>query len=153
VAGQAETPQDRLSLELREAMKARQTTRVSALRLLITSAKNRQVELGHPLTEDEFQEVAQREVKRRREAIEAFEAAGRADRAATEREEQIILEAYLPAALSDAEIEEMIEQAVTSTGAAGPADLGKVMGLVMGQAKGRADGRAVQERVRRRLGG
>ena len=151
VADQTDTPQERLSQELRDAMKAQEKTRVSTLRLLAASAKNRQVELGHPLTDDEFQEVARREVKRRREAIEAYERAGRTDRADVEREEQAVLEAYLPTALTDSEVEALIEQAIAESGASRPGDLGKVMGLVMGKAKGRADGKAVQERVRRRL--
>jgi len=134
------------------SMTAREALRVSVLRLLTASVKNREIELGHPLTDEEFQEVARREVKRRREAIEAYEAAGREDRAAQEREEQAVLETYLPAGLSDAEVDVLIEQAIAETGASAPSDLGKVMGLVMGRAKGRTDGRAVQERVRRRLG-
>ena len=142
----------RLSRELREAMKAREALRVSVLRLLTASVKNREIELGHPLTDEQFQEVARREVKRRREAIEAYEAAGREDRAAQEREEQAVLETYLPAGLTDGEVDALIEQAIAETGASAPSDLGKVMGLVMGRAKGRTDGRAVQERVRRRLG-
>ena len=152
VAEPGESLKVRLSRELREAMKAREALRVSVLRLLTASVKNREIELGHPLTDEEFQEVARREVKRRREAIEAYEAAGREDRAAQEREEQAVLETYLPAGLSDAEVDVLIEQAIAETGASAPSDLGKVMGLVMGRAKGRTDGRAVQERVRRRLG-
>jgi uncharacterized protein YqeY len=143
---------ERLAREMREAMKGREKIRLSALRLLTASVKNREVELGHPLSDEEFQEVARREVKRRREAIEAYEGAGRPDRAAQEREEQRVLEAYLPAGLSDADVAALIQEAVEATGATGPGDVGKVMGYVMGKAKGRADGRAVQEQVRARLG-
>jgi len=153
VAARSESLKERLSRELREGMKARQPLRVSVLRLLAASVKNREVELGHALTDDEFQEVARREVKRRREAIEAYEQAGREDRAARERDEQALLEAYLPAALADTEVDALIDQAMAETGATGPGDLGKVMGLVMARARGRANGRSVQERVRRRLGG
>jgi len=152
VAEPGESLKVRLSRELREAMKAREALRVSVLRLLTASVKNREIELGHLLTDEQFQEVARREVKRRREAIEAYEAAGREDRAAQEREEQAVLETYLPAGLTDGEVDALIEQAIAETGASAPSDLGKVMGLVMGRAKGRTDGRAVQERVRRRLG-
>jgi uncharacterized protein YqeY len=106
-----------------------------------------------PLTDDEFVEVATREVKKRKEAVEAFAGAGREDRAAIEREEQEILEAYLPAGLTDVEVDSLIEQAVAATGATGPGDLGPVMRLVMAEAKGRADGQAVQAKVRARLGG
>ncbi len=143
----------RLSEELRAAMKARQPIRVAALRLLTAAVKNREVELRHPLSEEEFVEVAAREAKRRREAIEAYERAGRKDRADTEREELGILEAYLPAALDDEAVELLIEEAVAATGASSTGDLGRVMGYVMGKAKGRVDGRAVQAKVRARLGG
>jgi uncharacterized protein YqeY len=145
------TLKERLAAEMREAMKARQAVRLSALRLLSASVKNREVELRHPLSDEEFVEVAIREVKRRREAIAAYESAGREDRADREREEQRVLEAYLPAAMSDEEVDAIIEDAVAATGAAGPGDVGKVMGQVMGKAKGRVDGRAVQEKVRARL--
>jgi uncharacterized protein len=142
----------RLGEDMRAAMKAREKVRLSAIRMLAAAVTNREVEVGHPLTDEEFIEVATREVKRRKEAIEAFAGAGREDRAATEREEQHILEAYLPAGLSDAEVEALIEEALAATGAAGPGDLGKVMGYVMGKAKGRVDGKAVQATVRSRLG-
>lgn len=145
------TLKERLAVEMREAMKARQAVRLSALRLLSASVKNREVELRHPLSDQEFVEVAVREVKRRREAIEAYESAGREDRAEVEREEQRVLEAYLPAALGDEEVDAIIEEAVAATGAAGPGDMGKVMGQVMAKARGRVDGRAVQEKVRARL--
>ncbi|TML01257.1 MAG: GatB/YqeY domain-containing protein [Actinobacteria bacterium] len=133
---------------MRTALKAGEKVRLSTLRLLSAAVTNREVELGHPVTDDEFVGVANREVKRRREAIEAYTAGGRADRAATEREEQHVLEAYLPAGLSELEVDALIEEAVAATGAAGPGDVGKVMGVVMAKAKGRVDGKLVQARVR-----
>lgn len=142
---------ERLATEMRAAMKERDAVRLGALRLLTAAVKNREVELRHSLSDDEFVEVATREVKRRREAIEAYEKAGREDRAAVEREEQRVLESYLPAALSEPELAALIEEAVSATGATGAGDLGKVMGYVMGKAKGRVDGKAVQGRVRDRL--
>jgi uncharacterized protein len=144
---------ERLGEEMRAAMKAREKVRLSALRMLTAAVKNREVEVGHALSDDEFVEVAGREVKRRKEAIEAFENAGRADRAQTEREEQEVLEAYLPAGLSEPEVDALLDEAMTSTGAVAPGDMGKVMGYVMGKAKGRVDGKAVQAKVRERLGG
>jgi uncharacterized protein YqeY len=144
---------DRLATEMREAMKARQAVRLSALRLLSASVKNREVELRHPLNDEEFVEVAVREVKRRREAVEAYESAGREDRAERELEEQRVLEAYLPAALTDEELDALIDEAIAATGAAVPGDMGKVMGRVMGKARGRVDGKAVQGKVRARLSG
>jgi hypothetical protein len=142
----------RLAEDMRAALKARERVRLSAIRMLTAAVTNREVEVGHPLTDEEFVEVATREVKRRREAIDAFARAGRDDRAAVEREEQQVLEAYLPAGLSDDEVEALIEEAVSTTGASGPGDLGKVMGYVMSKAKGRVDGKAVQAMVRTRLG-
>ena len=143
---------DRLSEETTAALRAGEKIRLSTLRLLSAAVKNREVELRHPLDDDEFVEVATREAKRRREAIEAYEKADREDRAATEREELGVLEEYLPAGLTDQEVDALIDQAIARTGAAGPGDMGKVMSSVMAEAKGRADGRAVQARVRSRLG-
>jgi uncharacterized protein YqeY len=136
---------------MRQAMKAREKVRLSALRLLSAAVKNREVELRRELSDDEFVEVATREVKRRKEAVAAYDSAGRPDRAAVEREEQEILEAYLPEGLSQEEVKAMIEEAVAATGASGPGDMGAVMGVVMGRAKGRVDGKAVQQLVRDRL--
>ncbi len=143
----------RLAEEMRAALKARERVRLGALRMLAAAVKNREVELGHGLDDPELVEMATREVKRRQEAIEAFDRAGRQDRADQEREEKVVLEAYLPARLTGDEVDALIEEAVTSTGAAGPGDLGKVMGHVMSKGRGRLDGRAVQERVRARLSG
>src|SRR2546422_3134376 len=143
----------RLVEEQRAALKSGKKIRLSALRMLSAAVTNREVEVGRPLTDEEFVEVATREVKRRKEAVEAFAAAGRQERAATEQEEQQVLETYLPAGLSEDEVASLIEEALSVTGAAGPGDLGKVMGYVMGKAKGRVDGKAVQARVRARLGG
>jgi uncharacterized protein len=143
----------RLVEEQRGALKSRQKIRLSALRMLSAAVTNREVEVGRPLTDAEFVEVAAREVKRRKEAVEAFAGAGRPDRADTEREEQRVLEGFVPAGLSDAETESLIDEAISATGAGGPGDLGKVMGYIMGKAKGRVDGKAVQAQVRARLGG
>ncbi len=145
------TLKDRLATEMRTAMKERDAVRLATLRLLTAAVKNREVELRHPLSDEEFVEVATREVKRRREAIEAYEKAGREDRASTERAEQQVLESYLPEALSEEELDALIEEGFQATGATGAGDLGKVMGYVMGKAKGRVDGKAVQARVRDRL--
>ena len=144
---------DRLSVELREAMKARDTTRLATLRLLSAAVRNREVELGHELSDVELQAVASTEVKRRREAAEAFEQGGRPELAEKERAEQAILETYLPEQLSGEELDAIIDEAVAATGASGPGDLGQVMGQVMARAKGRAEGGEVRRRVAERLGG
>jgi uncharacterized protein YqeY len=145
------TLKDRLATEMRAAMKERDAVRLATLRLLTAAVKNREVELRHPLSDEEFMQVATREVNRRREAIEAYEKAGREDRASTERAEQQVLESYLPEPPSKEELGALIEEALRATGATSAGDLGRVMGYVMGKAKGRVDGKAVQARVRERL--
>lgn len=144
-------PKDRLNREMREALKAGHKVRLSALRLLHAAVKYREVELRREVTDEEFMEVVAREVKRRVEAAEAYEPAGRQDLLDREREEQAVLEAYLPAALSEEELASLVEEAVQATGASGPGDLGKVMGFVMGKARGRVDGAKVNALVRARL--
>jgi uncharacterized protein YqeY len=147
----AENLKERLAREMRESLKAGQRTRLGALRLLSASIKNREVEVGHALSDDEVVEVAGREIKRRREAIEAYRGAGRQELVDKESEEQRVLEAYVPAGLDEAAVAALVDEAIAETGAAGPGDIGKVMSHVMGKAKGRVDGRAVQALVRERL--
>ena len=144
---------ERLATEMRQALKAGEKVRLGALRLLAAAVKNREVELRHELSDEEFVEVANREIKRRIEAIDAYERGNRPDRAALEREEMATLKTYVPEALGDDEVDALVVAAIAETGANGPADMGKVMGVVMARAKGRADGRAVQEKVRARLSG
>lgn len=143
----------RLSEEMKDAMRGREKVRLAALRMLLASVKNREVELGREVSDEEFVEVALREVKRRKEAAEAYEAAGREDLLAREREEQAVLEAYVPAQLSEEEVAALVDEGIAATGAEGPGDLGKVMGYVMGKAKGRVDGGAVSALARDRLQG
>jgi hypothetical protein len=114
--------------------------------------KNHEVELRRQVNDEEFLEDVAREVKRRKEAAEAYEGAGRQDLLQRELREQEVLEAYLPAQLSDEEVGSLIDEAVKATGASEPGDVGKVMGYVMGRAKGRLDGAAVNRLVRERLG-
>lgn len=139
--------------EMHEALKAGDKIRLGALRMLSAAITNREKEVRHELSDDEVREVAVREVKRRTESIEAFEKGGRADLVQKETTEREVLRAYAPVPLSDAEVDALIDEAIATTGASGPGDMGKVMGLVMGKAKGKVDGTAVQARVRARLGG
>jgi uncharacterized protein YqeY len=143
----------RLSQDMKDALKGRQKVRLSALRLLSAAVKNREVELRRAVSEEEFLEVVAREVKRRKEAAEAYAKGSRQDLVDREREEQAVLEAYLPAGLSDQEVGALVEEAISATAASGPGDLGKVMAYVMGKAKGRVEGSAVSALVRARLGG
>ena len=140
-----------LSTQIKEAMKSGDRTRLATLRMLSSSVKNREVELGHDLTEEEFVEVVGREVKRRKEAAEAYAGAGRPELEERERAEQAILEAYLPEQLSEEELSKVVDEAIAATGASGPKEVGKVMGHVMAKHKGRVDGSTVNRLARERL--
>ena len=143
---------DRISDEMRAAMKAREQTRVSTLRMLMAAMKNTQVEKGHELSDDEVLEVVAREAKRRRESMEAFEKAGRSELVEKEGAELAVLEAYLPEQLGEDELGALVDEAIAETGASSPKEMGAVMKVVMGKVKGRADGAAVSAMVRARLG-
>jgi len=137
---------------MRAAMKAREATRVSTLRMLMAAMKNTQVEKGHELDDDEVIEVISREAKRRRESMEAFEKGGRAELVEKEGAELAVLETYLPEKLSDDELSRLVDDAIAETGASSPKEMGQVMKAVMPKVKGRADGAAVSAAVRARLG-
>ena len=134
------------------AMKAGDKLSVAALRMLLAAITNKEKELLHELSDDEVREVAGREVKKRGESIEAFEGAGRIELADKERAERDVLAAYAPTQLSDEELDGLIDQAISTSGATSVQEIGKVMGLVMGHAKGRVDGTLVQQKVREKLG-
>lgn len=141
----------RLQEEMNDALRAGDKVRLGALRLLHASVKNREVELLREVDDEEFVEVVGREVKRRKEAAEAYEKAGRQDLLDRERREQEVLEAYLPEQLSQEDVSSLVDEAVAATGASGPGDIGKVMSYVMGKARGRVDGGTVSRLVRERL--
>lgn len=143
----------RIQAETVAAMKSGDTLVRDTLRLLSAAIKNREIEVGHELSDDEVVDVAVKEAKRRRESIEAFEDAGRTELADKEKAELAILAPFLPEQLSDAEVDALIDGAIASTGASSLADMGKVMGLVMAEAKGKVDGGTVQSRVKARLQG
>jgi uncharacterized protein YqeY len=136
---------------MRTAMKAGDAVRVATLRMAMAAAHNRQIELGHELTDAEVVEVLDRQVKQRRESIELYRQGGRPELADAEEAEMAILSEYLPEPLTDAELERLAREAVAATGATGPADMGRVMAALVPQTKGRADGKAVSDLVRRLL--
>lgn len=144
---------DRLSAEIKAAMKSGDRTRLATMRLLATSVRNREVELGHDLSEEEFLEVVSREAKRRRESIDAFERGDRPELAEKERAEAAVLEAYLPQQLSEEEVRAAIEEAIGATGADAPGEVGKVMAWIMARHRGRVDGSRVNALARERLAG
>jgi uncharacterized protein YqeY len=143
----------RLDREIKEALRAGDRVRLGALRLLSAAITLREKELRRALSDEDVREVATREARKRREAIEAYEAAGRQELADKERAEREALEPYLPDQLSDAEVNLLIDDAISRTGAASASDMGKVMAAVMSRARGSVDGADVQRRVRARLGG
>jgi uncharacterized protein YqeY len=146
------TLKERLAGEQREALRAGEKVRLGALRMLSAAVTNREKEVRHELSDDELREVAAKEVKKRSESIEAFQAAGRTELADKERTERDVIAPYAPEMLSDEEVDALVDEALASTGATSEKELGAVMGFVMGRAKGRVDGKIVQERVRARLG-
>jgi uncharacterized protein YqeY len=139
---------DRLRAAMTEARKQRDQARTLLLSTIISDAKNRELELNHPLSDDETVEVLRRGIKKRRESVEMYEKVGRTDMAATEAAEIKTLEAYLPAAVPPDEIRAAVREAI----AGGAQDLGKVMGAVMPKFKGRADGKVINQIVREELG-
>ncbi|HEY7738249.1 MAG TPA: GatB/YqeY domain-containing protein [Candidatus Limnocylindria bacterium] len=140
-----------MSTAMRTALKAGDGKRVSTLRMAMAAAYNRQIELGHALTDAEVVEVLDRQVKQRRESIELFTNGGRPELAEAEAAEIAILREFLPEPLSSDELERLVREAVQATGASSPADMGKVMGVLVPQTKGRADGKEVSDLVRRLL--
>lgn len=147
------TLQDRIESAMRDGMRARDERRTQTLRMAMAAAHNRQIELGHALTDEDYVDVLGKQLKQRRESAEAFRAGGREEMAATEEAEAAILTEFLPEPLSEVELERLVREAIAETGAASPADLGRVMGRVVPQTRGRADGKAVSDMVRRLLAG
>ncbi|HET6418788.1 MAG TPA: GatB/YqeY domain-containing protein [Geobacteraceae bacterium] len=142
---------DRLVDEMKTAMKARDDIRVSAIRMVRSAVKNREIELGKDLDDREVTEVIASLVKQRRESIRLFQEAGRNDLVTKEERELAILLDFLPEQLDPVEIAGIVEKAIAASGAQGLRDMGKVMKIVMPQVSGRADGNVVGEIVRGKL--
>ena len=142
---------DQIQDDTKTAMKQRDRTRVGALRMLGAALKNAEIEAGRPLNEQEEQTILRRQLKQRDESAEAFQKAGREERAASESAEAEIVRSYLPQPLSPAELEEIVETAMTDTGATSMRDMGNVMGRAMELSEGRAEGRQLSALVRNRL--
>ena len=147
------TLKERLQAETIAAMRSGDSLRRDTLRMVQNSAYNLEKKSGKPLTEDELLAVVSREVKTRRESVEAFRKGGREDLATKEEAEIAILGEFLPEQLGEAEIKALIDQAVQATGAETPRDLGKVMGWLAPHTRGRADGKLVSTLVAARLNG
>ncbi len=141
----------RIEGELKDSMRARDADRTSALRLILSSLRSAEKELGRPLRDEEELQVLQRERKRRLESAKAYREGGREDLAAAEEREAELIDAYLPEQLSDEELRAIAGDAVAELGATSPTEMGKVMAIVMPKVQGRADGRRVSDAVRELL--
>jgi uncharacterized protein len=139
--------------DTKEAMKSRDRPRVEALRMLTAALKNAEIEKGALLAEDEEEAVLRRQLKQREESAEAFRKAGREEQARAEEAEARIVRHYLPAPLSDEELERIADEAIAEMGATSMKDMGPVMGRAMALARNRADGRKLSTFVRERLQG
>jgi uncharacterized protein YqeY len=146
---------DRLEHDLTAAMKSGDQLRKSALRMVLTAVRNAEVsgKQARELSDDDVVGVLTTEAKKRREAAEAFDAAGRADSAEKERAEAAVIADYLPEQLSDDEVAALVTEAIEETGADGMRAMGRVMGVLQPKVRGRADGAAVAAEVRRQLAG
>ena len=144
---------EKVSKGIAEAMKARDQGRLAPLRMLKTALVNREIERGRALTDAEDVQVVSSLVKQRRESIEQFERGGRADLAAKEAAEIVVLEAFLPPAIGEDALERLVDEAVAESRATSAKDLGKVMKVLMPRLAGTpVDGKVVNALVRKRLG-
>ena len=144
---------DRITEEMKTAMRAGDKERLATIRLILSAIKQREVDERITLDDSQVLAAIEKMVKQRKEAITQFETGGRADLVAKETAEIAILQTYLPAQMSDAEIDGLIGEAIASTGAASIKDMGKVMAAVKAKAQGRADMGAVSARIKQKLSG
>ena len=146
----------KIQKDLMEAQKKREGAVVSTLRYLLSSVKNREIELrplNKSLDDNEVISVISKQVKQRKESITEFEEGGRKDLVDKESEELKILESYLPTQLSEEEVSKLVENAIAEVGAKSISDMGKVMGVLMPKVKGKADGTIVSSLVKEKLKG
>lgn len=142
---------DQIRADLTAAMKAQEKDRLSTIRMLQSAIKNEQINAGHELSDEEAMSVIRKAVKQRQDSIEQYTNAGRTELADKERAEMEQLKGYLPAELSEEELESGLREIIASTGAQSKKDLGKVMKEATARFKGRADGKKIQEIVSRLL--
>jgi hypothetical protein len=141
---------EKLSDDYKDALRSGDKNRVSILRMIKAAVKNREIEKGSPLSDDEIYAVFRTFVKRANESIEQFSKAGRMDLAEKENEELLIMQGYLPQHQqhSEDEIKKLVKEIISETGATGPKEMGKVMKAVMAKTKGQVDGKLVNNLVK-----
>jgi len=147
------TLKERITEDMKAAMRASEKERLSTIRMVQAAIKQREVDERIVLDDAQVIAVLEKMVKQRKESIAQFEQGGRTDLAAKEQAEIVLLQSYLPAQLSDAEIEAIVQDAIDATGASSVKDMGKVMGAVKAKAAGRADMGAVSARIKAALSG
>ncbi|MGP8032527.1 MAG: GatB/YqeY domain-containing protein [Steroidobacteraceae bacterium] len=142
---------DRITEDMKAALRAGEKERLGTIRLALAAIKQREVDERITLDDAQVLAVLDKMIKQRREAITQFQTGGRADLVAKETAEIAVLQGYLPAQMSDAEIDELIAQSIAASGATSIKDMGKVMALVKPKAQGRADLGAVSARIKQKL--
>ena len=147
------TLKERISEDMKTAMRSGEKDRLAVIRLLQAAIKQREVDERITLDDAQITSVLEKMIKQRKESIVAFEKGARADLVAKESAEIVILQPYLPAQLGEAELDALIAEAIAATGAASIKDMGKVMGIVKAKAAGKADMGAVGARIKAKLGG
>ena len=145
------TLKERITEDMKTAMRAGEKDRLGTVRLILAAIKQREVDERIMLDDTQVLAVLEKMAKQRKESITQFESGGRADLVAKEQAELALLQTYLPAQMSEAELDGIIAEAIASTGAASIKDMGKVMGVVKGKAAGRADMGAVGARIKAKL--
>ena len=143
---------ERITEDMKSAMRAGEKARLATIRLALAAIKQREVDERISLDDGQVLAVLEKMIKQRREAIAQFQSGGRPDLVAKENAEIDLLQGYLPAQLSEAEIDALIAKAIAATGAASIKDMGKVMAVVKPQALGRADMGALSARIKQKLG-
>ncbi|HHN63960.1 MAG TPA: GatB/YqeY domain-containing protein [Nitrospirae bacterium] len=138
----------RIEADLKDALKRSDRLKVSVLRMIKASIKNKEIEKGSPLSDEEIISVLTSLSKQRRESIEEFRRAGREELVEKETAELSVLQSYMPEQLSEEELNDIINSAIQESGATSVRDIGKVMKIVMPRVKGRADGKVVNQKVR-----
>lgn len=141
----------RLNDDMKTAMKAKDKESLQVIRMIKSSIQNEQIKEGNDLTEDEELTVLSREMKQRRDSLHEFEEAGRDDLAEKVKSEIVIVEKYMPEQLSEDDIRQLVQEAITQTGASSVKEFGKVMGAIMPKVKGKADGNQVNAIVKELL--
>ncbi|MGB8953902.1 MAG: GatB/YqeY domain-containing protein [Tumebacillaceae bacterium] len=142
---------ERLNNDMKQAMKDKDKVRLSVIRMVRTAIKNAEIDQQRTLSDDEVIAVLNREMKQRRDSLQAFESAGRQDLVEEVKQEIQVLIDYLPAQMSEDEVRAVVREVIAEVGAAGKSDMGKVMSALMPKVKGRADGKLVNQIVGQEL--